>query len=141
MKPYKFFAPFFLLRTCSYRKCSGYRRHQQTHSSSRRPWSKVDRKGTGSYTFQADDIDIDFLNSPEFAKKESALRGSIKIVGPLLARFEKAISQNRVAIRSEDEDWTHTLGFQKLGAKFSYDDATHFYKGGSRSIERLLYAA
>ncbi len=97
---------------------------------------KVDRKGTGSYTFQADDIDIDFLNSPEFAKKGGALRGSIMIVGPLLARFGKGYipkpGGDKIGRRRLD---THFLGFQKLGAKFSYDDATHFYRAEADQLK------
>jgi UDP-N-acetylglucosamine 1-carboxyvinyltransferase len=97
---------------------------------------KVDKRGNGSYTFQADDIDIDFLNSPEFAKKGGSLRGSIMIVGPLLARFGKGYipkpGGDKIGRRRLD---THFLGFQKLGAKFTYDDATHFYRAEAEQLK------
>ena len=48
---------------------------------------KIQKLGKGSYSFQADEINIDYLSTPEFAKQSQALRGSILIVGPLLARF------------------------------------------------------
>jgi len=97
---------------------------------------KVEKRGNGSYTFQADDIDIGFLNSPEFAKKGGSLRGSIMIVGPLLARFGKGYipkpGGDKIGRRRLD---THFLGFQKLGAKFTYDDATHFYRAEAEQLK------
>jgi len=51
---------------------------------------KISRKAEGEYTFQSDEIDIDYLNSDAFKEKGSSLRGSIMIVGPLLSRFGKA---------------------------------------------------
>ncbi|MFT7613646.1 MAG: UDP-N-acetylglucosamine 1-carboxyvinyltransferase [Parvicellaceae bacterium] len=97
---------------------------------------KVEKHEKGSYTFQADDIDIDFLNSPEFAEKGGALRGSIMIVGPLLARFGKGYipkpGGDKIGRRRLD---THFLGFQKLGAKFIYDDENHFYKAEAENLK------
>ena len=97
---------------------------------------KVENRGNGSYTFQADDIDIGFLNSPEFAEKGGSLRGSIMIVGPLLARFGKGYipkpGGDKIGRRRLD---THFLGFQKLGAKFTYDDATHFYRAEAEQLK------
>ena len=76
---------------------------------------KVEKHEKGSFTFQADDIDIDFLNSPEFAEKGGSLRGSIMIVGPLLSRFGKGYipkpGGDKIGRRRLD---THFLGFQKL---------------------------
>ncbi|MDA8715059.1 UDP-N-acetylglucosamine 1-carboxyvinyltransferase [Flavobacteriales bacterium] len=96
---------------------------------------KVQKIEKGSYFFQSDDIDIDFLNSPEFAKKGGALRGSIMIVGPLLARFGKGYipkpGGDKIGRRRLD---THFLGFQKLGAKFTYDDASHFYRAEAEKL-------
>ena len=96
---------------------------------------KVQKIEKGSKFFQSDDIDIDFLNSPEFAKKGGALRGSIMIVGPLLARFGKGYipkpGGDKIGRRRLD---THFLGFQKLGAKFTYDDASHFYRAEAEKL-------
>ncbi len=97
---------------------------------------KVNKHEKGSYTFQADDIDIEFLNSPEFAEKGGALRGSIMIVGPLLARFGRGYipkpGGDKIGRRRLD---THFIGFQRLGAEFTYDDATHFYKAEARQLK------
>lgn len=97
---------------------------------------KVTKHDKGSYTFQSDDIDIDFLNSPEFAEKGGSLRGSIMIVGPLLARFGKGYipkpGGDKIGRRRLD---THFLGFQNLGAEFTYDDASHFYKAEAKALK------
>jgi len=90
---------------------------------------KVENSGHEEFTFQSDAVDIDFLNSPTFKKKGSALRGSIMIVGPLLARFGKGFipkpGGDKIGRRRLD---THFIGFQKLGAKFTYDEGDEFYK-------------
>ena len=90
---------------------------------------KVEKTGHEEFTFQADEVDIDFLNSPTFKKKGSALRGSIMIVGPLLARFGKGFipkpGGDKIGRRRLD---THFIGFQKLGAKFNYDEGDEFYR-------------
>jgi UDP-N-acetylglucosamine 1-carboxyvinyltransferase len=90
---------------------------------------KVEKSGHEEFTFQADSVDIDFMNSPEFKKKGSALRGSIMIVGPLLARFGKGFipkpGGDKIGRRRLD---THFIGFQKLGAKFNYDEGDEFYR-------------
>lgn len=89
---------------------------------------KVQRKGQGHYSFKADDLNLDYLSSPEFKEKGSALRGSIMIVGPLLARFGKGYipkpGGDKIGRRRLD---THFLGFQKLGAKFRYRPEESFY--------------
>ena len=90
---------------------------------------KVEKTGHEEFTFQADNVDIDFMNSPEFKKKGSALRGSIMIVGPLLARFGKGFipkpGGDKIGRRRLD---THFIGFQNLGAKFNYDEGDEFYR-------------
>lgn len=90
---------------------------------------KIEKTGHEEYTFQADDVDVDYLNSPEFKKKGGSLRGSIMIVGPLLSRFGKGYiprpGGDKIGRRRLD---THFIGFQNLGAKFIYDDANDFYK-------------
>ena len=72
-----------------------------------------------SYTFQADALNMDFLESDEFVEKCAQLRGSVMMIGPLLARMGKAViakpGGDKIGRRRLD---THFLGFQKLGAKF-----------------------
>ncbi len=90
---------------------------------------KVEKTGHEEYTFQADEVNVDYLNSPEFKKKGAALRGSIMIVGPLLSRFGKGYiprpGGDKIGRRRLD---THFIGFQNLGAKFEYDENDSFYK-------------
>ena len=90
---------------------------------------KIEKTGHEEYTFQADNVDVDYLNSAEFKKKGGSLRGSIMIVGPLLSRFGKGYipkpGGDKIGRRRLD---THFIGFQALGAKFIYDEANDFYK-------------
>ena len=90
---------------------------------------KTEKIGQGSYSFQADEIDVDFMTSDEYKIKGSSLRGSIMVVGPLLARFGKGYipkpGGDKIGRRRLD---THFIGFQNLGAKFEYDSETNFYK-------------
>ncbi|QNR23327.1 UDP-N-acetylglucosamine 1-carboxyvinyltransferase [Croceimicrobium hydrocarbonivorans] len=89
---------------------------------------KVQRKGHGIYSFKADDLNLDYLESDEFKVKGASLRGSIMIVGPLLARFGKGYipkpGGDKIGRRRLD---THFEGFQKLGAKFRYKPGESFY--------------
>jgi UDP-N-acetylglucosamine 1-carboxyvinyltransferase len=84
---------------------------------------------TNTFSFQATQVDLEFLKSKEFKKKAAGLRGSIMIVGPLLARFGKAyIPQpggDKIGRRRLD---THFIGLQQLGAAFEYDFAENFYR-------------
>ncbi|HQV01324.1 MAG TPA: UDP-N-acetylglucosamine 1-carboxyvinyltransferase, partial [Bacteroidia bacterium] len=88
----------------------------------------VNKIGNNSYTFQADNVQLGFLESKTFAKLASALRGSIMIVGPLLARFGKANipkpGGDKIGRRRLD---THFIGFQKLGATFNFDASDNFF--------------
>lgn len=88
----------------------------------------IQRQGSGSYSFKADDLNLDYMTSPEFKEKGGALRGSIMIVGPLLARFGKGFipkpGGDKIGRRRLD---THFIGFQKLGAKFRYNQDESFY--------------
>ena len=90
---------------------------------------KVERISEATYTFRADDIDIDYLNTDEFMRKCSSLRGSVMIVGPLLARFGKALipkpGGDKIGRRRLD---THFVGIQKLGASFRYDAERQIYE-------------
>lgn len=89
---------------------------------------KVNKIGSGSYTFKADAINLEYLESSEFKKDGSGLRGSIMIVGPLLARFGKGYipkpGGDKIGRRRLD---THFEGFINLGAKFRYNKEDHFY--------------
>lgn len=82
-----------------------------------------------SYSFKADNINLEYLNSSEFKQKGAGLRGSIMIIGPLLARFGKGYipspGGDKIGRRRLD---THFIGFMKLGAKFEYLADEQFYK-------------
>ncbi len=88
----------------------------------------VNRVNKDTYTFQAKNIDTGYFASPEFRAKGGGLRGSIMIVGPLLARFGQAAipkpGGDKIGRRRLD---THFIGFEKLGARFRYDAENHFY--------------
>ncbi|MBE0661913.1 MAG: UDP-N-acetylglucosamine 1-carboxyvinyltransferase [Bacteroidales bacterium] len=90
---------------------------------------KVEKHTPHSYTFQADAVDIEILKTKEFRKKAASLRGSVMIMGPLLARFGVAyIPQpggDKIGRRRLD---THFSGFQNLGAKFDYDPDLKIYR-------------
>lgn len=89
---------------------------------------KVMRNGKGDLTFQADELNLEFLASDEYVKKCAALRGSVLMMGPLLARFGKAVvaepGGDKIGRRRLD---THFLGFKNLGAEFNSDDERHVY--------------
>ncbi|MBS4012477.1 MAG: UDP-N-acetylglucosamine 1-carboxyvinyltransferase [Bacteroidetes bacterium] len=88
---------------------------------------KVEKLGTGSYSFQADKIDTDFIYSQEFLSASSKLRGSVMVIGPLMARFGKALvpkpGGDKIGRRRLD---THIIGLQKLGADFIQDQDKGF---------------
>lgn len=89
---------------------------------------KVEQLSEDTYTFQADDINLEYLKTDTYKKKGASLRGSIMIMGPLLTRFKKAYlpkpGGDKIGRRRLD---THFLGFEKLGAKFNYDSNETFY--------------
>jgi len=89
---------------------------------------KIQRNGPGSITFQADEVNVGYLETEAFKKEGGALRGSIMIVGPLLARFGKGYipkpGGDKIGRRRLD---THFEGFINLGAKFRYNREDHFY--------------
>ena len=90
---------------------------------------KVSKIAEESYSFKADNINLDYLNSADFKLKGAGLRGSIMIIGPLLARFGKGYipspGGDKIGRRRLD---THFIGFMKLGAKFEYLPEEQFYK-------------
>jgi UDP-N-acetylglucosamine 1-carboxyvinyltransferase len=89
---------------------------------------KIQKMGSGSYTFQADEVNVGYLETEAFKKEGGSLRGSIMIVGPLLARFGKGYipkpGGDKIGRRRLD---THFEGFINLGAKFRYNREDHFY--------------
>ena len=89
---------------------------------------KIEKLGKGTYSFQSDTIDLDYLESDAFKNEGSGLRGSIMIVGPLLGRFGKGYiprpGGDKIGRRRLD---THFEGFVKLGAKFRYNKEERFY--------------
>lgn len=90
---------------------------------------KVKRTSRNDYIFQADELNLDYLNSVDFVKKCASLRGSVLMIGPLLGRFGKAtISKpggDKIGRRRLD---THFLGFKKLGAHFEKDETRNVYQ-------------
>lgn len=84
---------------------------------------KVERRGSHEYSFRADAVNLDYLESDDFIQKCSSLRGSVLMIGPLLGRFGKAVvarpGGDKIGRRRLD---THFLGFHKLGAKFTRPD-------------------
>ena len=97
---------------------------------------KIDRINRHTCTFKADAIDIDYLASEEFRKKGGKLRGSVMLAGPMLARFKKAYipkpGGDKIGRRRLD---THIIGFEKLGAKFEYDEQLYFFKLTAQKLQ------
>ena len=89
---------------------------------------KIEKLDNNTYTFQADEINLDYIESEKFKKDGGSLRGSIMIVGPLLTRFGKGYiprpGGDKIGRRRLD---THFEGFIKLGAKFRYNKEEYFY--------------
>ncbi|HPE76027.1 MAG TPA: UDP-N-acetylglucosamine 1-carboxyvinyltransferase [Draconibacterium sp.] len=96
----------------------------------------VERIKKGSYRFNAAKVNIDFLKSPEYAKKASGLRGSIMVIGPLLARFGQGFipqpGGDKIGRRRVD---THFIGLQKLGAKFAFDIEKQWYSVSASKLK------
>ena len=90
---------------------------------------KVEKLDAGSFRFQADDVNLDYLESAEFRQKGSGLRGSVMVMGPLLSRFGKGYMSkpggDKIGRRRMD---THFIGFENLGATFRYDAVESFYR-------------
>ena len=89
---------------------------------------KIDRVSRDTCIFQADDVDVDYLNSSDYHKKSGKLRGSVMLAGPMLSRFKKAYipkpGGDKIGRRRLD---THIIGFEKLGAGFEYNVDGFFY--------------
>lgn len=97
---------------------------------------KVEQLGPESYSFEADNVNLKYLDTDEFLKKASALRGSVMILGPLLARFGHGrLSKpggDKIGRRRMD---THFYGFQKLGAEFHYDSKREIYHIDGKNLK------
>ncbi|MBN2660105.1 MAG: UDP-N-acetylglucosamine 1-carboxyvinyltransferase [Tannerellaceae bacterium] len=97
---------------------------------------KVERLSPDTYTFQADNVDMDYLKTDDFLRKSASLRGSVMIVGPLVARFGKAVipkpGGDKIGRRRLD---THFAGIQKLGATFTYDPSTQLYEIEAKQLK------
>lgn len=89
-----------------------------------------------TYTFLADDLNLDYLESDEFVSKCAALRGSVLLIGPLLARMGKAVitkpGGDKIGRRRLD---THFLGFEKLGAEFRHVENRDVYEIAARKLK------
>ena len=105
---------------------------------------KVSRRETDAYTFQADEVDLSYIQSEEFMQKCSSLRGSVMLLGPLVTRFGKALISkpggDKIGRRRID---THLLGIEKLGAAFTYNPEQGVFElvapeGGLRGAWMLL---
>ncbi|WP_295342346.1 UDP-N-acetylglucosamine 1-carboxyvinyltransferase [uncultured Prevotella sp.] len=97
---------------------------------------KVTRNSRNDYTFQADDINLEYLDSDEYVQKCAALRGSVLLMGPLLGRFgHAAVAEpggDKIGRRRLD---THFLGFKNLGAKFVNDEERKVFNIGAQHLK------
>ncbi len=97
---------------------------------------KVENPNEHTYTFQADDVNLEYLESYEFIKECAALRGSVLMIGPLLARFQKAVitkpGGDKIGRRRLD---THFLGFEKLGARFLRNESKGTFTIGCKQLK------
>lgn len=97
---------------------------------------KIEKVEKGTYIFQAKDINLDYLQTEDFKNRASSLRGSVMIVGPLLARFGVGYlpkpGGDKIGRRRLD---THFTGMMKLGAKFNYDAGDYFYTVEGKNLK------
>ena len=95
----------------------------------------VSQTGEGRFTFQADNINMDYLQSDDFLKSCSSLRGSVMLMGPLLARFGSAlIAKPGGDKRGRRRLAPHLVGLQKLGATFEHDDKRQIYRLSAKKL-------
>jgi UDP-N-acetylglucosamine 1-carboxyvinyltransferase len=96
----------------------------------------IEKIKPGTYTFQADKVNLDFLKSDDFIRQAGSLRGSIMIAGPLLARFGIAYvpkpGGDKIGRRRLD---THFIGFQHLGAQFDFDSSTKIFSVSAKKLK------
>ena len=96
----------------------------------------VSKKDIDTYSFQAANVDLAYLESDEFLKRCSSLRGSVMLVGPMVARFGKAMISkpggDKIGRRRLD---THFIGIQNLGADFAYNEKREVYEISARQLQ------
>tara|TARA_B100000900_G_scaffold74481_1_gene59432 strand:+ start:4029 stop:5336 length:1308 start_codon:yes stop_codon:yes gene_type:complete len=97
---------------------------------------KVKKIDTSTYSFKAENVNINYLSSEEYKKKSSRIRGSIMLIGPLLARYGKGFiprpGGDKIGRRRVD---THFIGFENLGAKFIYDNKNEYYEVNAKKLK------
>jgi UDP-N-acetylglucosamine 1-carboxyvinyltransferase len=97
---------------------------------------KIEKKSASTYSFKSNNVNVDYLSSEDYKEKSSSIRGSIMMIGPLLARFGKGFiprpGGDKIGRRRLD---THFNGFEKLGAKFDYDSKEEFYKVTAKELK------
>ncbi|WP_443701509.1 UDP-N-acetylglucosamine 1-carboxyvinyltransferase [Prevotella sp.] len=97
---------------------------------------RVERNSKNNYTFCAKEINLEYLNSEEFIRKCASLRGSVLMIGPLLARFGKAVvakpGGDKIGRRRLD---THFLGFKNLGAKFVHSENNNTFEIKAKTLK------
>jgi UDP-N-acetylglucosamine 1-carboxyvinyltransferase len=97
---------------------------------------QVEEHGNKDYSFQAREVNLDYFLTEAYVRQSASLRGSVMILGPLLARFGKAVlpkpGGDKIGRRRLD---THFLGFQALGATFDFDHAENFYQVNASRLE------
>jgi UDP-N-acetylglucosamine 1-carboxyvinyltransferase len=97
---------------------------------------KVINEGSSSFSFEASEINLDYLDTPDFKEKVGALRGSIMILGPMVARFGRGIvytpGGDKIGRRRLD---THFSGLQKLGAVFTYDPENQLFSVTGKELK------
>ncbi len=97
---------------------------------------EVKKIDSSTYTFKAENVNIEYLSSEEYKKKSSRIRGSIMLIGPLLARYGKGFiprpGGDKIGRRRVD---THFNGFEKLGAKFIYDNKNEYYEVSAKQLK------
>jgi UDP-N-acetylglucosamine 1-carboxyvinyltransferase len=96
----------------------------------------IEQLSDSSYRFRAENVDLDYFRTPDYIQQSASIRGSVMILGPLLARFGKAVlpkpGGDKIGRRRLD---THFLGFQALGATFDFDHAENFYKVNASNLK------
>lgn len=97
---------------------------------------KVNKLNKGSYEFQADNVNIPYLQGPEYKEKAARLRGSIMLLGPLLARFGEGYiprpGGDKIGRRRLD---THFIGLMELGVSIDFEHTAHFYKAYTKKLK------
>jgi UDP-N-acetylglucosamine 1-carboxyvinyltransferase len=97
---------------------------------------EVEKAGDTSYSFQAIDVDLEYFKTDAYRDQSAAMRGSVMILGPLLARFGKAVlpkpGGDKIGRRRLD---THFMGFQSLGATFDFDNDKNFYRVSATNLK------